>query len=59
MTVLFEEQDKQTLVSIHSLFESAEQLQEVIKVFKADEGMRQNADRTENYLNNLNNEITV
>ena len=53
MTVTFEEQGDQTLVSIHSVFESAEQLQEVIKVFKADEGMRQNAERMENYLNNL------
>ena len=53
MTVTFEEQGDQTLVNIHSLFESAEQLQEVIKVFKADVGMRQNAERMENYLNEL------
>ncbi|HET9744266.1 MAG TPA: SRPBCC family protein [Chitinophagaceae bacterium] len=59
MTVTFEEQGKQTLVSIHSLFESAEQLQEVIKVFKADEGMRQNIDRMEKYVTNLNKEIVV
>jgi hypothetical protein len=53
MTVTFEEQGDQTLVNIHSLFESAEQLQEVIKVFKADVGMKQNAERMENYLNEL------
>jgi len=53
MTVTFEEQGDQTLVNIHSLFESAEQLQEVIKVFKADVGMRQNVERMENYLNEL------
>ena len=47
MTVKFEEQGDQTLVNIHSLFESAEQLQEVIKVFKADVGMRQNVERME------------
>lgn len=50
MTVTFEEQGDKTLVKIHSLFESAEQLQEVIKVFKADEGMKQNVDRLEAYI---------
>lgn len=59
MTITFEEQGKKTLVNIHSLFESAEQLAEVIKVFKADEGMRQNADRMENYVNNLSKELAV
>ena len=50
MTVTFEEQGNKTLVTIHSLFESAEQLRDVIKVFKADEGMRQNVDRLEAYI---------
>jgi uncharacterized protein YndB with AHSA1/START domain len=59
MTVTFEDQGKQTLVKIHSLFESAEQLKEVIRVFKADEGMRQNVDRMENYVTNLNKEHVV
>jgi uncharacterized protein YndB with AHSA1/START domain len=54
MTVTFEEQGNETLVNIHSIFESAEQLQEVIKVFKADEGMRQNVERMEKYINQLN-----
>ena len=40
------------MVNIHSVFESAEQLAEVIRVFKADEGMKQNVDRMETYLNN-------
>ena len=53
MTVTFEEQGDHTLVSLHSLFESAEQLEEVIKVFKAEKGMRQNVERMENYLNEL------
>ena len=59
MTVTFEEQGTQTLVSIHSLFESAEQLAEVIKVFKADVGMVQNVDRMENYVTNFTKEATV
>jgi uncharacterized protein YndB with AHSA1/START domain len=53
MTATFEAQGNQTLVTLHSLFESAEQLQEVIKVFKADEGMIQNMDRMERYLLNI------
>ena len=53
MTVTFEDRGDQTLVDIHSLFESAEQLREVIKVFKADVGMRQNAERMENYVCDL------
>lgn len=59
MTVTFEEQGDKTLVSIHSLFESAEQLQEVIKIFRADVGMKQNVDRMENYVVNLNKKETV
>lgn len=50
MTVTFEEQDNKTLVTLHSVFESAGQLQEVIRVFKADEGMKQNVDRLEEYV---------
>jgi len=53
MTVTFEEQGNKTLVSLHSVFESAEQLQEVIKVFKADEGMKQNVNRMEHYVTEL------
>ena len=55
MTVTFEEQDGKTLVRLHSQFESAEQLQEVIRVFKADIGMQQNADRMKNYIEQLTN----
>jgi uncharacterized protein YndB with AHSA1/START domain len=57
MTVLFEKQGNKTLVIINSLFESAEQLKEVIKVFKADEGMKQNVNRMEEYLNKVNQEV--
>ena len=54
MTATFTEQGDKTLLSIYSLFESEEQLRDVIKVFKADEGMKQNVDRLEAYLNKLN-----
>jgi uncharacterized protein YndB with AHSA1/START domain/uncharacterized glyoxalase superfamily protein PhnB len=50
MTVTFEDRGNKTLVNIHSLFESAEQLRDVIRVFKADEGMKQNVDKLEAYI---------
>jgi uncharacterized protein YndB with AHSA1/START domain len=53
MTVIFEAKGDKTLVTIHSVFESAEQLAEVIRVFKADEGMKQNIDRMETYVTAL------
>jgi uncharacterized protein YndB with AHSA1/START domain len=53
MTATFEAQGDKTLLTLHSIFESAEQLQDVIRVFKADEGMKQNMDKLEAYLENL------
>jgi uncharacterized protein YndB with AHSA1/START domain len=50
MTVTFTSQGNKTLLSITSLFESAEQLREVVKVFKADEGLKQNVDKLEKYI---------
>ena len=54
MTVTFEEQGDQTPISLNSLFESEQDLQQAIKTFKADEGMKQNVERMEKYLNQLN-----
>lgn len=53
MTATFEARGKKTLVSLHSVFESAEQLAEVINVFKADVGMKQNIARMDDYIINL------
>lgn len=53
LTATFEAKGNKTLVTLHSLFESAEQLQEVIKVFKADEGMKQNMDKLQSYLTQI------
>ncbi len=52
-TVTMTRQGKNTLVTMSSLFESEEQLRKVIEVFKADEGMKQNMDRLENYVMNI------
>ncbi len=50
MEATFTPQGNKTLMTITSEFESAEQLQEVIKVFKADEGLKQNVDKLEEYI---------
>jgi uncharacterized protein YndB with AHSA1/START domain len=50
MTATFTEQGSKTLVAINMLFESAEQLEQVIKVYKADEGLKQNMDKLDSYL---------
>jgi uncharacterized protein YndB with AHSA1/START domain len=49
-TVIFEAQGEQTLINWQMLFESAEDLIEVVKKFKADEGLRQNMEKFEAYI---------
>jgi uncharacterized protein YndB with AHSA1/START domain len=49
-TIQFEEQGEQTLLTWHMLFESREQFIQVVKTFKADEGLKQNVDKLEIYL---------
>ena len=46
----FKEQGGKTLLTVTSLFESAEQLKYVVENFKADTGLRQNIDKLEEYL---------
>ena len=53
LTATFTEQEDKTLLTLQGLFESEEQLRDVIRVFKADQGMIENADRLEDYLKNL------
>ena len=50
VTVTFAEHRKKTLLTWRMLFESAEELNKVIKIFKADEGLKQNVDKLEAYL---------
>ncbi len=49
-TVTFAAEGKKTRLTWHMLFESAEQFQQVIKTFKADEGIKQNVEKLELYL---------
>ena len=49
-TITFEEQGEQTLLNWHMLFETRELFLQVVKTFKADEGLKQNAEKLEAYL---------
>ncbi|HLO37276.1 MAG TPA: SRPBCC family protein [Lacibacter sp.] len=49
-TIEFEERGKQTQINWHMLFESKKQFIQVVKTFKADEGLKQNIDKLELYL---------
>lgn len=49
-TIQFEAQGNKTSVHWHMLFESREQFIEVVKTFKADEGLKQNIDKLNSYL---------
>ena len=52
-TIDFEKQGKQTLIRWHMLFETAEQFIQVVKTFKADEGLKQNMEKLDVYLSGL------
>ena len=53
-TVTFSAEGNKTTLNWHMLFETAEQFEQVVKVFKADEGLKQNGDRLDSYLANMN-----
>ncbi|GAO41436.1 SRPBCC family protein [Flavihumibacter petaseus] len=52
-TISFEAVGNQTRVNWHMLFESKEQFIQVVKTFKADEGLRQNIEKLDKYLAGL------
>ena len=49
-TIEFEAQGEQTSINWHMLFESAELFIQVVKTFKADEGLKQNIEKLNVYL---------
>jgi uncharacterized protein YndB with AHSA1/START domain len=49
-TIEFQAQGERTLISWHMLFETAEQFLQVVKTFKADEGLKQNIEKLNSYL---------
>jgi len=52
-TIQFEAQGEQTLLKWHMLFETAEQFIQVVKTFKADEGLKQNIEKLNVYLEGM------
>jgi len=52
-TIEFEEQGEQTHLRWHMLFESAEEFIQVVKTFKADEGLKQNIEKLIVYLQGM------
>jgi uncharacterized glyoxalase superfamily protein PhnB/uncharacterized protein YndB with AHSA1/START domain len=49
-TIEFENQGGKTFIQWHMLFETKEQFIQVIKTFKADEGLKQNIEKLNNYI---------
>ncbi|HTN47485.1 MAG TPA: SRPBCC domain-containing protein [Flavipsychrobacter sp.] len=49
-TISFESKETGTLLEWTMLFETPELLETVVKVFRADEGLRQNVEKLENYI---------
>ena len=60
-TITFEEQDNKTLLTWRMLFATKEELEQVIKTFKADEGLKQNIVKLQAYLTNaaVSKELTL
>jgi uncharacterized protein YndB with AHSA1/START domain len=52
-TIEFEAQGDTTLLKWHMLFESAELFIQVVKTFKADEGLKQNLEKFQAYLDGI------
>lgn len=52
-TITFEAQGNKTHLTWHMLFESHEQLIQVVKTFKADEGLKQNIEKLTMYLTEM------
>ena len=53
-TIEFDDQGGKTFIKWHMLFESKEQFIQVVKTFKADEGLKQNVEKLDRYLLSLN-----
>jgi uncharacterized protein YndB with AHSA1/START domain len=51
-TAEFKNEGEKTLLNWHMLFETVELFEAVVKAHKADEGMKQNVERLEQYLSN-------
>jgi len=52
-TIIFTPAGNETLMEWTMVFETTELFETVVKVFKADEGLKQNAEKLENYLKGI------
>lgn len=52
-TIEFESRGNQTFISWHMLFDTAEEFIRTVKTFKADEGLRQNLEKLNTFLQRL------
>jgi uncharacterized protein YndB with AHSA1/START domain len=52
-TITFEAKAGQTFITWHMLFETADLFEQVVKVFKADEGLRQNIEKLGRYVKTI------
>ncbi|PUZ23362.1 polyketide cyclase [Chitinophaga parva] len=52
-TITFEAQGEQTLLQWHMLFQSREEFIQVVKTYKADEGLKQNVVKLDAYLKKM------
>jgi hypothetical protein len=50
LPLLLLKKGKQALLEWHMLFETAEQFAQVVKTFKADEGLKQNVEKLDKFL---------
>ncbi len=58
-TIEFEKQHDKTFLKWHMLFETEEEFIRTVKTFKADEGLKQNMEKLERYLNNMKEKTAV
>jgi uncharacterized protein YndB with AHSA1/START domain len=60
-TIEFEKQGNKTFIKWHMLFDTKEEFIQVVKTFKADEGLKQNMDKMASYLENgfASDELTI
>lgn len=56
-TVVFEPNGEETHMSWTAVFDSEEMLQTIIKAHKADEGMKQNISKLENYISQIKSSL--
>lgn len=56
-TIEFQEQGEETHISWHMLFETAAEFIQVVKTFKADEGLKQNIEKLNLYLAGLHSKV--